>query len=487
MSQEKIEQISTGIPGYEEISFGGLPAGRASLIVGTSGSAKTIFMLQTLVERASSFNEPCVFVTFEETIEDININVASFKWDLSKIIKEKRLEIVDLSPDLTVPTIEIGNYDLSAIIARIIYAVDNIGAKHIFIDSIAAMFTQVNNETIVRRELFRLITILKHKKLTVVVSGERPEDYGAISRYGVEEFLSDSVIILRNVLTSDRRRRTIEIYKSRGLRHKSGEFPFTINQNGIVIVPLSIINMYQKSTRERISTGNTNLDQMTKGGFFRNTVVLINGPSGAGKTLISNTFLADGCSKGERSILFTFEESAEQVISNSASLNINLQKHIDDGLLMISAKYPESKTLEDHYVSITNKIIQFNPSRIVLDSITALEYAFRDQFYREFIMGLTAFIKQRELSVVYNSTSDPLLVRNFSHSAHISSLTDSVIMLKYVENAGEIKRCISIIKMRGSWHDHGVKQFYINDDGYHIGDQYLDTESLISVGKVDIK
>lgn len=490
MSQEqnkKIAQISTGIPGYDEISFGGLPTKRASLVVGTSGSAKTIFMLQVLAERACNYNEPSVFVTFEETVDDIHLNVDSFSWDLKRLKNKKLLEIVDLSPDLTVPTIEVGNYDLSATIVRIMYAVESIGAKHIFIDSIGAMFTQVDNEKIVRRELFRLITILKQKELTVVVSGERPDDYGAISRYGVEEFLSDTVIILRNVLTNDRRRRSIEIYKSRGVRHKSGEFTFTINQHGIVVIPLSIINMYQKSTRDRISTGNKNLDTMTNGGFFRNTVVLVNGPSGVGKTLISNTFLADGCEKGEKSILFTFEESAEQVISNAKSLNIDLQEHIDKENLMISAKYPEAKTLEDHYISITNKIKYFNPSRIVLDSITALEYAFSDQLYREFIMGLTAFIKQRSISVIYNAASDPLLVRNFSHSAHISALTDSVIMLKYVENGGEIKRCLSIIKMRGTSHDHGVKQFFIDDNGYHIGEQYLDTQSLISPGKVDVK
>ncbi len=474
-------KLPTGIEGFDLISQGGFPQNRTTLISGTAGSGKTVFASQFIVEAIRKLDEKGVFVTFEEHPHDIRRNLKSFGWDIEKWEKEKKWAFVDASPTTEVDSIEVGEYDLGALMARIEHAVLKVNAKRLSMDSVASVFSQLVDMIALRRELFRISTGVKKMGVTAILTAERTEEYGGVARYGIEEFVSDNVIILRNVLEEEKRRRTIEILKFRGTTHQKGEWPFTVvPEKGIIVIPLSGIELKQKSSMVRITAGVDKLDQMCGGGYFRDSIILVSGATGTGKTLMVNHFINGGALNGEKCLLFAFEESREQLFRNATGWGIDFQQLEKDGRLKVVCAYPETAGLEEHLITMKNIMEEFEPNRIAVDSLSALERVSSIKGFREFVIGLTSFIKHRESIGLFTSTTPTLLGGASVTEAHISTITDSIILLRYVEMYGEMRRGITVLKMRGSMHDKDIREFSIDGEGMHIGNAFNNVTGILS-------
>jgi circadian clock protein KaiC len=474
-----VDKLETGIPGLDLISEGGFPRGRATLIAGTAGSAKTVFASHFLaagVERG----EPGVFVTFEDPVEAIRMSMASFGWDIPAWEREGKWAFVDASPDPDAAVTVVGDFDLSALLARIENAVRRVGAVRVSLDSLNALYVQFKDHALLRAELFRITSTLKRMGVTLVFTGERTEEYGEISRHGIEEFVADNVVILRNLLTDERRRRTVELLKMRGARHQRGEFPFTVTERGIIILPLSGITLTQSSSTVRISSGNPTLDQMCGGGFFRDSIILLSGATGTGKTLTVTQFLAAGVRDGERSLMFAFEESRDQLYRNAAAWGFDFEKMERDGKMKVVNTYPHAMAMEDHLVQMRDVIRDFRPQRVAVDSLSALERVTSVRSFREFVISLTSFLKQEETAGLFTSTTPSLLGGTSVTEKHISTLTDTIVLLRYVESYGQMRRGLTVLKMRGSAHDHDIREFEIDGEGMHVLGRFTDLSGVLS-------
>ncbi len=474
-----ILKIRTGIDGFDEVSYGGLPAGRTTLVSGTSGTGKTLFAVQFLHNGIVDFQEPGILVTFEESPIDIKRNALSFGWDLQSLIDQGKLFILDASPDPEGYEIS-GNFDLSALIERIQYAIQKYRAQRVSIDSVTAIFQQYDSVGIVRRELFRLAARLKQSQVTTVMTTERTDEYGPIARFGVEEFVSDNVVIMRNIMEGEKRRRTLEILKLRGTTHMKGEYPFTISNHGINIFPLGAMQLTQRSSNVRVSSGIAKLDEMCGGGFFKDSIILATGATGTGKTSLVSKFSQEGCLRGERCILFAYEESRAQLSRNASSWGIDLEEFERQGLLRIICAYPESAGLEDHLQIIKNEMASFKPSRIAIDSLSALARGVSQNAFRQFVIGVTGLAKQEEITGFFTNTTDQFMGSHSITESHISTITDTILLLQYVEIRGEMARALNVFKMRGSWHDKGIREYFIASSGIEIKDSFRGYERVIS-------
>ncbi|MFB2937559.1 circadian clock protein KaiC [Aerosakkonemataceae cyanobacterium BLCC-F154] len=474
-----VEKIRTLIEGFDDISHGGLPVGRTTLVSGTSGTGKTLLAIQFLYNGIIHFDEAGVFVTFEESPTDIIKNASSFGWDLQQLIDDGKLFILDASPDPEGQDV-VGSFDLSALIERLQYAIRKYKARRVSIDSVTAVFQQYDAASVVRREIFRLVARLKQVGVTTIMTTEREQEYGPVARFGVEEFVSDNVVIVRNVLEGERRRRTIEILKLRGTTHMKGEYPFTITGEGINIFPLGAMRLTQRSSNARVSSGVRTLDEMCGGGFFKDSIILATGATGTGKTLLVSKFLQDACMRGERAILFAYEESRAQLSRNAYSWGIDFEDLEQKGLLKIICAYPESAGLEDHLQIIKLEIAQFKPSRIAIDSLSALARGVSNNAFRQFVIGVTGFAKQEEITGFFTNTTDQFMGSHSITDSHISTITDTILMLQYVEIRGEMSRAINVFKMRGSWHDKGIREYTISEKGPEIKDTFRNFERIIS-------
>lgn len=475
-----IEKIQTGIVGFDHIAEGGLPKGRATLVAGSSGSCKTILGVEFLKNGIEVFEENGIFVTFEETPDDIKRNIQSFGCNLAEFERQGKLAFVDVSPDPNEQVEIVGRFDLSALMARIEYAVDKVNAKRVVIDSVGALFSHFNDASLVRRELFRIASGLKLLNVTSIITSERTEEYGEVARFQVEEFVADNVVILRHILEEEKRRRTVEILKFRGANHQNGEFPFTISDNGLEVLPLSAITLEMPSSNKRISSGNKDLDKMCGGGFFRDSILLANGATGTGKTLLSTTFINQGCLDGEKSLVLAFEESRSQMGRNAEGWGINFYPSEEKGLLKVMCAYPESSSLPDHLLRIEKTIDEFKPTRISVDSLSALERVSTGKAFREFVIGLTSFIKDRQIAGLFTSTATTLLGGPSITEHHISTITDSIILLRYVELMGEMRRGITVLKMRGSLHEKTFREYTIDNTGLHVGEAFRNVSGILS-------
>jgi circadian clock protein KaiC len=476
-----MQKLETRIPGFDHISGGGLPAGRATLVAGTSGSAKTVFATQFLAAGITEADQSGVFVTFEESPADIRKNVLGFGWDIEKWESEGKWAFVDASPEPGAERIVTGDYDLGALLARIEHAVKKVGAKRLAIDSLGAIFTQFADNSVVRRELFNVAAAIKAMAITAVLTAERTVEYGEIARFGVEEFVADNVVILRNVLEEEARRRTIEILKFRGAAHQKGEFPFTVaTDHGIIVIPLSEIQLTQKSSDKRVTSGNEELDRMCGGGFFRDSIVLASGATGNGKTLMVTEFISGGAANGERCLLFAFEESREQLFRNASGWGMDFAKMEEEGKLKVVCEYPEAAGLEDHLLRIRGVIDDFKPNRVAVDSLSALERVSSLKSFREFVIGLTSFIKYKETVGLFTATTSALMGGTSITETHISTITDSIILLRYVELFGEMRRGLTVLKMRGSAHDKDIREYTIDATGMHIGKPFRGVSGILS-------
>lgn len=481
-----VEKLPTGISSFDIIAKGGLPKNRTTLISGTAGSGKTIFAVQFLAAGIAA-GENGVFVTFEESASDIRSNMQSFGWDLAQWEKDGKLALVDASPDPLIETQESGSFDLSGLLARVQRAVTKIGATRVSVDSLGAVFSQFSDHSLVRSELFRIASALKAMGVTAVLTAERIDDHGPVARFGVEEFIADNVMILRNVLEEESRRRTIEILKFRGCDHQKGEYPFTIvPKGGLTVIPLSAMQLSMRSSDVRVSSGNAALDEMCGGGFFRDSVTLVSGATGTGKTLTVTQFLQGGAASGERCLLLAFEESRDQLFRNATGWGFDFRKLEREGLLRVLCDYPDVAGLEDWLVTIQSEIKEFRPHRVALDSLSALEHAGTTKSFREFVIGLTSFLKHEEITGMFTSTSGSLMGGDSITETHISTLTDSIILLRYVEMFGDMKRGLTVLKMRGSWHDKAIREFEIGVGGMRMGRRFANVTGILSGSPVHV-
>jgi circadian clock protein KaiC len=478
LSIRGVRKIRTMIEGFDDISHGGLPMSRTTIVSGTSGTGKTMLAIQFLYNGISHFDEPGIFITFEESPSDIIKNAHSFGWDLQELVDQGKLFILDASPDPEGQEV-VGNFDLSALIERIQYAITKYKAKRVSIDSVTAVFQQYDAASVVRREIFRLVARLKKMGVTTIMTTERVDEYGPVARFGVEEFVSDNVAILRNVLEGERRRRTIEILKLRGTTHMKGEYPFTVTNEGINIFPLGAMRLTQRSSNVRVSSGVKTLDEMCGGGFFKDSIILATGATGTGKTLLVSKFLKEGCLSGEKAILFAYEESRAQLSRNASSWGTDFEELEKRGLLKILCTYPESSGLEDHLQIIKSEIAEFKPSRIAIDSLSALARGVSNNAFRQFVIGVTGYAKQEEITGFFTNTSDQFMGAHSITDSHISTITDTILLLQYVEIRGQMSRAINVFKMRGSWHDKGIREYTISQDGAEIKDSFRNYEGII--------
>lgn len=465
-----LERVKTGIAAFDDLVMGGLPRGRATIVGGTPGSGKTVFATQFLAHGITALEEPGVFVTFEESPAEIEVNMASFGWDIRRWRNENKLAFVDASPR-DQDQLVVGNFDLAGLLARILHAAKAAKAKRVVLDSLTQLFDHfVGDQTAIRRELLRIATALKREGLTILMTAERNKEYGEISRHRIEEFVADNVVILRNALERERRRRTIEVLKMRGSRHVEGEVPITLVEGqGIVAVPLSSLRLEQQSSTKRVTSGNAELDRMCAGGFFRDSVTLVSGATGTGKTLLVTNFLAGGVAAGERALLIGYEESRGQLFRNAKGWGVDFEAMEARGLLKIICLYPEAQGLPDHLLLIRTVVEDFKPDRIAIDSLSALERIAPETGFREFLISLTSFIKKHEIAGLCTATNKSLVGGQSASEQHISTLTDSIILLRYIQEADAMNRGIMVLKMRGSEHDKQIRRFTIDSSGMHLG------------------
>jgi circadian clock protein KaiC len=463
----------TGINGFDDIAMGGLPQGRSTLVTGTAGSGKSLFAMEFLARGITLFDEPGVFVTFEETPEDIRINAASLDFDIAGWEHEGKWLFVDA----TMPTIEqappVGAFDFSPLIARIEHAVLQIDARRVSLDPLSAILARFANAGIVRAELLRASTELQRLGVTSVLTAEKDNESAAGSRHGVEEFVPANVVTLRNALELGKRRRTIEIVKFRGATHRTGEWLFAIDPgSGLTVISMSQLASRERASQVRISSGNPDLDQMCGGGFFRDALVLLAGPIGAGKTLSSLQFAEAAREAGERCLLYTFDETRDQLGRNAASWGLNLDAMEASGLVQVLAEYPETSSLEDHFLRLRSAIDRFDPARLIIDSLSALERISTPRALVDFVTALGGVLRQREITTLL--TASP----GYNHhpagapsaALEAASVSDVTIHLDYTQSGGRNQRSISVIQSRGSAHDENIRTVTIDDTGLHIGD-----------------
>lgn len=477
---DTLTRVATGVSGLDEMLRGGLPSGRTTLVSGSAGSGKTVLALQFLVTGLQQHDEPGVFVTFEERPAAIRENARLLGFPVESFEREGRFSFVDASYDLDLEEEVVGDFDFRALLARIEHAVRAAGASRVAVDSLGTVFSRYADRDRVRAELLRLSESLRRLGVTAVVTSERPTEYGDLGGQSLEEFVYDGVIVLRNVLEDETRRRTVEVLKVRGLPHTRGELPYTIiPRRGMVVVTPQSTALTAGSTEVRIPSGVAELDTMCKGGLFRDSVILVSGATGTGKTLLVTEFCGSAAEQGERALIFSFEESRAQLFRNAAGWGHDFAALEERGQLRIEAAYPEVSTLEDHMVRLRQVVEEFRPDRIAVDSLTALERVAPPRLFREFLIGLTSFVKHRQAAAMFTSTSRTLLGGQSVTEAHISTLTDMIILLRYVETGAEIRRGLAVLKLRGSGHDKRIHEYTIDGSGMRIHQPFSGMQGIL--------
>jgi len=477
-SLPSLSKSATGINGLDEITRGGLPQGRSTLICGSAGAGKTLFAIEFIVRGAVDFGEPGVIITFEENQEDLEKNVASLGFDLKKLQKNGliRIDHVHIQRNEIEET---GEYDLDGLFIRLGHAIDSIGAKRVSLDTIENLFGGLTNEGILRAELRRLFSWLKERKVTTVITAEKGE--GTLTRHGLEEYVSDCVILLDHRVVNQISTRRLRVVKYRGSVHGTNEYPFLIDEDGISVLPITSLQLQNEVSSQRIASGIPALDQMLEGkGFFRGSSILVSGTAGTGKTSIASVFADTVCKRKERCLYFAFEESPKQIIRNMKSIDINLQRHVDSGLLQFHASRPTIYGLEMHLVNIHKKIQQFKPRAVVLDPISNLITVGLVFEVKSILVRLIDFLQAEGITVMFTALALNNII-NEQTDEGVSSLVDAWITVRDIEMNGERNRGLYIMKSRGMKHSNQVREFVITDRGLDLIDVYMG-ESGILVG-----
>ncbi|WP_343307414.1 circadian clock protein KaiC [Chitinophaga niabensis] len=474
-----LPKTPTGITGLDEITMGGLPKGRPTLICGGAGAGKTLFAIEFIVRGATDYGEPGVIVTFEEKAEDLQQNVSSLGYDLKKMQKDGLLRMDFVHIDRS-EIEETGEYDLSGLFIRLNHAIDSIGAKRVVLDTIENLFGGLTNEGILRAELRRLFAWLKDKDVTAVITAEKGD--GTLTRHGLEEYVSDCVILLDHRVIEQISTRRLRVVKYRGSEHGTNEYPFLIEEDGISVLPITSLKLDNKVSSQRVSSGITGMDQMMDGkGFFRGSSILISGTAGTGKTSIAANFVDAACKRKERCLYFAFEESPAQIIRNMGSIGLNLQKHVDAGLLHFHASRPTLYGLEMHLVTIHKKIEELKPRIVVLDPITNLITAGLMPEVKSILIRLIDYLQVNQITVMFTALNLNTAVSEQTDEG-VSSLVDAWIMIRYIETNAERNRGLHIMKSRGMKHSNKVREFMISDEGLDLMDVYNGPHGEILTG-----
>jgi circadian clock protein KaiC len=473
---EGLPKERTGIPGFDEITRGGLPAGRPTLVCGSAGAGKTLFAMEFLVRGATLYDEPGVFISFEESDQELAANVASLGFDLDQLIADQKL-ILDYVFIERSEIEETGEYDLEGLFLRLDHAISSFGAKRIVLDSLEALFSALPFEAIIRAELRRLFRWLKERRVTAVITCERGE--GTLTRYGLEEYVADCVILLDHRVQNQISTRRMRIVKYRGTSHGTNESPFLIDEKGFSVVPITSLGLSHKAPTEHISSGIARLDTMLEDkGFYRGSSILVSGTAGTGKSTIGAHFVESACKRGERALVFAFEESQDQIIRNMRSIGIDLEKFVKKGLLKFHNARPSTWGLEVHLALIQKTISDFSPSVVMIDPITNF-LAIGDRLEtKSMLTRLIDFLKSRQITAMFTSlTSGGHDIED--SEVEVSSLMDAWLLVKNIESNGERNRGLYVLKARGIAHSNQVREFLLTDNGIQLIDAYVGPEGVL--------
>ena len=461
----QLQKSRTGIRGLDEVTHGGLPTGRPTIVSGGPGCGKTLFALEFLVRGATQFGEPGVFVAFEETQHELIENAASFGFDLKRLIARRQL-FIDFVYIERSEIQETGEYDLEGLIIRLQHAIDTVGAKRIVLDTLEALFSGFSNIAILRAEMRRLFRWLKQRGITTVITAERGDTN--LSRYGLEEYVSDCVILLDHRVSEQLSTRRLRVVKYRGSLHGTNEYPFLIEQGGISVLPITSLELRHAAPTRRISTGVPDLDDMFEGkGFYRGSTILISGTAGTGKSSLAATFANEACRRGDRCFYIAFEESVSQILRNMHSIGLNLQPWIKSGLLHFRASRPTQHGLEMHLLAIHRQVRELKPKVVVVDPMTDLLHGGSSAEIRSMLMRLIDDLKSNNVTAMFTSLTsagDPLEQTDVG----VSSLIDSWLVLREMEIDRERRRALYIVKSRGMAHSNQIREFVLTSRGVKI-------------------
>jgi len=466
----------TGIGGFDEITRGGLPCGRATLVTGGAGSGKTLFGLEFLVWGARKFGEPGVLLSFEESAAELATNASSLGFDLPQLEREGLLAVdaVRIDQDALVAA---GGFDLEGLFIRLGSAVDTIGAKRVVLDTVEVLFTALGSESTVRAELSRLLRWLKDRGLTAIITGERGRS-GELTRYGIEEYASDCVVVLDDRIQDELATRLLRVAKYRGSPHGTNEYPFVITDRGMVVLPLTATGSAHPAPDERISTGIDRLDHMLGGGVYRGSTVLVSGGSGTGKTSLAGHLANASCERGERVLFVSFEESAEQLLRNMRSIGVDLHRWVEAGLLRLWAVRPAAYGLVEQLVQLHRRLDEFMPSMAVLDAMAGLNHLGTSTSVSSTIASQIDMMKGRGVTAVLTSLTH--YGQGESSALAVSSLMDTWLLLRNTELDGERNRLLSVIKSRGSAHSNQIREFVLTDQGAELLDVYIGPRGVLT-------
>jgi circadian clock protein KaiC len=460
-----LPKAPTGIPGLDEITLGGLPRGRPTLVCGSAGCGKTLLAMEFLVHGAIEYDEPGVFMAFEETAGELSKNVRSLGFDLDELVSEQKL-LVDYVHIERSEIEETGEYDLDGLFIRLGHAIDTLGARRVVLDTIEVLFGGLSRESILRAELRRLFRWLKDKGVTAVITGERGD--GTLTRHGLEEYVSDCVIVLDHRVTEQISTRRLRIVKYRGSSHGMNEYPFLISTDGISVLPITSLGLQHRASTERVSTGIQGLDAMLGGaGLYRGSSVLVSGMAGTGKTSLGAYFAQATCRRGERCLYLAYEESPSQLTRNMRSIGLDLVPWLDQGLLHMHATRPTAHGLELHLSTIHRLVNELRPSTLIVDPLTSFLKAGNVSDAEAMLTRLIDWLKGLEVTAVFNSLTHGNNAVEQSEVG-VSSLVDTWILLRDQEHGGERRRGLRILKSRGMAHDRDMREFLFTDEGLQL-------------------
>lgn len=472
-------KTQTGIDGLDEITEGGLPKGRPTLICGGAGCGKTLLSMQFLIKGITEFNEPGVFMSFEEPSDDLSLNVRSLGFDLEQLKADKKLVVDHVRVERS-EIEEAGEYDLEGLFIRLGHAIDSVKATRVVLDTIESLFAGLDNQAILRAELRRLFHWLKDKGVTAVITGERGQE--TLTRQGLEEYVSDCVILLDHRVIEQVSTRRLRIVKYRGSTHGTNEYPFLIDEHGISVLPITSLKLDNEVSSDIVSTGVPGLDGMfDRGGFYRGSNILVSGTAGTAKTTVACYFADEQCKKGEKTIYFAFEESPQQLVRNMNSIGIDLQKHINDGCLLIHSSRPSLNGLELHLLTLRKLIKEFKPTTVVIDPISNLISVGSEHEVRSMLVRLIDMLKANNITAMFTSLNKQTeTLRPDLAEESVSSLVDTWITVRDMEGIGERNRGIFIIKARGMGHSNQVREFLITSKGIQLMNVELGPDGILT-------
>ena len=460
-----LPKAATGIQGLDEVTGGGFPRGRPTLICGSAGAGKTLLAMEFLVRGATKYDEPGVFMAFEETASDLTENVRSLGFGLETLIEEKRL-VVDYVRIERHEIDETGEYDLEGLFIRLACAIDTVGAKRVVLDTIENLFSGLRNEGILRSEFRRLFGWLKDRGMTAVITAERGD--GTLTRHGLEEYVSDCVILLDHRVVEQTSIRRLRVVKYRGTSHGTNEYPFLIDEDGFSLLPITSLGLRHEVSSERFSTGIAALDAMLGGkGFYRGSTILVSGTAGTGKTSLATYIVDAACRRGERCLYFSFEESPGQLVRNMKSIGLDLKKWVDKGLLEFHSSRPTFHGLEMHLATIHKLVHKFQPTMVVVDPIGSLAEAGNRRDASMMLIRLIDFLKLLGITAFFtNLTSGGEAIEKTD--VHVSSLVDAWLLIRDIESGGMRSRAMYVLKSRGMPHSHELRTFLLTDTGFEL-------------------